>query len=83
MFYNCTGLESITIPNTIESIGDRAFCNCKGLKSIMIPDSVRNMGEKVFNYCESLTVYTNNDYVINYCKEYEIPVKPLKSKDES
>ena len=27
-FYNCSGLTSVTIPNSVTSIGDDAFWNC-------------------------------------------------------
>jgi hypothetical protein len=33
-FYDCTSLESVTIPNSVTSIGDWAFYNCSGLTSI-------------------------------------------------
>ena len=33
-FYKCTGLTSITIPNSVTSIGNGAFNNCTGLTSI-------------------------------------------------
>jgi len=33
-FRDCTGLKSITIPNSVTSIGEGAFTNCTGLTSI-------------------------------------------------
>lgn len=33
-FYGCTGLTSIVIPNTIETIGKSAFENCSNLKTV-------------------------------------------------
>lgn len=32
-FKNCSGLTSVTIPNSVTSIGDYAFYNCSGLKT--------------------------------------------------
>ena len=32
-FYNCTGLTSVTIPNSVTRIGWGAFCECTGLTS--------------------------------------------------
>ena len=34
MFENCTALESITIPASVEKIGETAFAGCTGLKEI-------------------------------------------------
>ena len=35
-FYGCTGLTSITIPNSVTSIGAYAFCNCTNINSINV-----------------------------------------------
>ena len=39
-FYGCTGLTSVTIPNSVTSIRDLAFYCCTGLTSITIGNSV-------------------------------------------
>ena len=39
-FYNCSGLTSVTIPNSVRNIGYSAFTNCSGLTSVTIPNSV-------------------------------------------
>jgi hypothetical protein len=54
-FYNCTGLTSIEIPNSVTSIGDGAFYNCNSLTSINIPNSVTLIDGYAFEYCTSLT----------------------------
>lgn len=54
MFYDCTSLESITIPNNVTSIGNDTFGWCTSLKSIIIPDSVTSIGEWAFYCCWSL-----------------------------
>ncbi len=57
-FENCTGLTSITIPNSVTNIGNFAFDSCRGLTSISIPDSVISMGDWVFDNCVELTGIT-------------------------
>lgn len=53
-FRNCTGLESITIPEGVVSIGYGAFDSCDNLKSIALPNSVTGIGDMAFFGCSSL-----------------------------
>ena len=57
-FYGCTGLTSITIPNSVTSIDNYAFYGCTGLTSITIPDSVTWLGDSAFFGCTGLTSIT-------------------------
>ena len=57
-FYNCSGLKSITIPNSVTSIGNYAFDGCTGLASITIPNSVTSIGQYAFRDCSGLTSIT-------------------------
>ncbi len=47
--------ESFTIPNSVTSIGNRAFQECTKLTSINIPNSVTNIGNGAFWDCTGLT----------------------------
>ena len=57
-FYNCSGLTSITIPNSVTSIGYSAFEGCSGLTSITIPNSVTSIESSAFRDCTGLTSVT-------------------------
>ncbi|MCI6292804.1 MAG: leucine-rich repeat protein, partial [Bacteroidales bacterium] len=57
-FYWCKPLRSITIPNSVKSIGDGAFCVCKSLRSITIPNFVTSIGDEAFSGCKSLQSIT-------------------------
>ena len=47
-------LTSVTIPNSVTSIGDDAFCVCRGLTSVTIPNSVTSIGDYAFEGCTAL-----------------------------
>jgi hypothetical protein len=51
-------LTSITIPNSVTSIGANAFTACYGLTFVTIPNSVTSIGEMAFCTCSSLTSIT-------------------------
>ena len=53
-FYDCSSLQSIVIPDSVNSIGEMAFYGCSSLQSIVIPDSVNSIGYYAFHGCSSL-----------------------------
>ena len=62
-FKGCTGLTSVTIGNSVTSIGWGAFQGCKGLTSITIPNSVTIIDWDAFNGCTGITSVTIPDSV--------------------
>lgn len=52
-FRACSTLRSIEIPNSVTSIGNRAFC-LSSLQSVIIPNSVTSIAEYAFSECNLL-----------------------------
>lgn len=53
-FYEC-GITSVSLPNTIKSIGAAAFGDCNQLSSINFPQSLTGIGASAFNGCVNLS----------------------------
>ena len=62
-FRGCSGLTSVTIPNSVTNIGVGVFYNCSGLASVEIPDGVTNIGDDAFMFCSGLKSVTIPNYV--------------------
>ena len=61
-FESCTTITSISIPNTVTSIGAKAFY-WSSLSTISIPNSVTSIGSKAFSYTNKLSSITIPDSV--------------------
>ena len=70
------GCKNTVIPNSVSSIGNRAFLGCSGLiGTLIIPNSVASIGEYAFYDCDGLTgsltlpnsVTTIGNYAFAYC----------------
>ena len=47
-FENCTNLASVTMPNSIETIGANAFKGCTNLSSVYLSNSITSIGDYAF-----------------------------------
>ena len=52
--FESSNITSVTLPNSIKTIGKRAFANCKQLQSAEIPEGVSGLSEEMFSGCISL-----------------------------
>ena len=69
-----TLIESIELPQKLQSIKAEVFYGCANLTSVTIPDSVTSIDDKAFYECSSLTniklsdnVISIGEYALAYC----------------
>ncbi len=73
-FNSCYNVQSVTLPDTLETIGDLAFFELKILKELSFPDSLTTIGARAFAKCSALeTVRFGEglervgDYAFTFC----------------
>ncbi|GAB6394769.1 MAG: Leucine rich repeat-containing protein [Bacteroidales bacterium] len=65
MFYKCTKLRSIMLPDNITGVGSKVFEGCTGLTGIIIPNNVTSIGYRAFFECSGLQNVTIGNGVIS------------------
>lgn len=75
VFKDCTGLTSISIPNSVTEIGPNTFSGCSNLRSITLPNKLKTIEERTFEKCKSLpaisfpnSVATIGEYAFDGCE---------------
>jgi hypothetical protein len=79
VFNYCYGLQEVTIPGTIKSIGSYCFNYCTHLKKVNMPNGVETIGVSAFANCYVLSkitipksVTTIQGYAFDNCKGMKI-----------
>lgn len=57
-FYGCTSLTHVSMPTTLDSMGEGCFEGCSVLPSIDIPEGIATIPQEAFYFCESLSQIT-------------------------
>lgn len=52
--FEYSGLESVTVPDSVKYIGENSFAGCGQLKRAVLPDKLREIRENTFRWCNSL-----------------------------
>lgn len=53
-FYNCKTLQSVELPESIETIGSYAFSGCSNLSNFTFPSNLKTIGQRAFENCTKL-----------------------------
>lgn len=74
----CSRLETVIIPDSVESIENYAFSGCENLQTVIIPSSVQYIWKGAFLYCEKLVIQGyKGTYAEIYAKKNKLPFKEI------
>ena len=55
LFYGCSSLSNVVLPDWLTSVGSHAFSYCSRLATLQLPAGVTEIGENAFTGCSALT----------------------------
>ena len=71
-------IETVTLPDTLESIGDQAFLGCDHLRAVKLTENVQVIGKEAFSNCPALeamyipqSVQTVGDNAFSACNQFK------------
>ncbi len=64
MFFMCTSLRHIELPNDISSIEFGAFAGCSSLQTVALGKKVNNVDAHAFSYCPYLTTISYTSKIV-------------------
>lgn len=84
VFYECTGLESVTFPSTLEEMAFSSFCGCTSLKTIDLSKTkVASIEGSLFRDCSSLTSVSFGSKTSIFCNKVFVGCSSLTTIDLS
>lgn len=75
VFYGNTNLTTVTLAESLTTLGSNAFESCRNLESIIIPSSVNSIGISAFSGCKALKDI--------YCQAVNVPETHSSAFDNS
>lgn len=67
-FQNFTGIVNITIPDSVEYVGNRAFSYCSGVKTLTIGTGLKAVDEFGFESCGKAITFNYNGTISDWAK---------------